>query len=240
MSARRRWSPCSCAERSLELPVALLGVLKAGAAYLPLDPEYPADRLAFMLADAAAPVVLTQESLRGQVPQTPATVLVLDDLADWPLRRPCEPGGRRRVNSRTRDLHLRFDGAAEGGARTLTRGIVNRLDWMQRRYQLGADDVVLQKTPASFDVSVWEFFWPLLAGARMVLARPGGHKDAAYLRDLIRAEGVTTAHFVPSMLGVFLAEEDAAEEDADRCRVLRRIICSGEELPKLRWQPALP
>ena len=110
------------------------------------------------------------------------------------------------------------------------RGIVNRLHWMQRRYRLGADDVVLQKTPASFDVSVWEFFWPLLAGARMVLARPGGHKDAAYLRDLIRAQGVTTVHFVPSMLSVFLAEEDA-EEDSERCQVLRRIICSGEELP---------
>jgi amino acid adenylation domain-containing protein len=217
-----------CAERSLELPVALLGVLKAGAAYLPLDPEYPADRLAFMLADAAAPVVLTQESLRGQVPPTSATVLVLDDLADWPAP---PAGWRARAGDLAYAIYTSGSTGQPKGVLNTHRGIVNRLDWMQRRYRLGADDVVLQKTPASFDVSVWEFFWPLLAGARMVLARPGGHKDAAYLRDLIRAQGVTTAHFVPSMLGVFLAEEEAAEAAADRCRVLRRIICSGEELP---------
>ena len=222
-----------CAERSLELPVALLGVLKAGAAYLPLDPDYPADRLAFMLADAAAPVVLTQESLREQVPPTSATVLVLDDLAGWP-----EPpaGWRAPAGDLAYAIYTSGSTGRPKGALNTHRGIVNRLDWMQRRYRLGADDVVLQKTPASFDVSVWEFFWPLLAGARMVLARPGGQKDAAYLRDLIRAQGVTTVHFVPSMLGAFLDEQSLdeqslAEEDAGRCRVLRRIICSGEELP---------
>jgi len=217
-----------CAERSLELPVALLGVLKAGAAYLPLDPEYPADRLAFMLADAAAPVVLTQESLRRQLPPTSATVVALDDLADWPAP---PAGWRARAGDLAYAIYTSGSTGRPKGVLNTHRGIVNRLDWMQRRYRLDANDVVLQKTPASFDVSVWEFFWPLLAGARMVLARPGGHKDAAYLRDLIRAQGVTTAHFVPSMLGVFLAEEGAAEADADRCRGLRRIICSGEELP---------
>jgi len=216
-----------CAERSLELPVALLGVLKAGAAYLPLDPEYPADRLAFMLADAAAPVVLTQESLRGQLPPTSATVLALDDLDGWPAP---PAGWRARAGDLAYAIYTSGSTGRPKGVLNTHRGIVNRLDWMQRRYRLDAGDVVLQKTPASFDVSVWEFFWPLLAGARMVLARPGGHKDAAYLRDLIRAQGVTTAHFVPSMLGLFLAEEGAGE-DAGRCRVLRRIICSGEELP---------
>ncbi|HVF13274.1 MAG TPA: AMP-binding protein [Acidimicrobiales bacterium] len=98
----------------------------------------------------------------------------------------------------------------------------NRLDWMQREYLLGPDDVVLQKTPASFDVSVWEFFWPLITGARLVLARAGGHKDSAYLRDLIVSEGVTTTHFVPSMLAVFLSETGV-----DSCTSLRRVICSG-------------
>src|SRR3984957_18100250 len=199
-----------CAERSLELPVALLGVLKAGAAYLPLDPEYPADRLAFMLADAAAPVVLAQESLRGQLPPTSATVLALDDLAGWPAP---PAGWRAQAGDLAYAIYTSGSTGRPKGVLNTHRGIVNRLDWMQRRYPLDPGDVVLQKTPASFDVSVWEFFWPLLAGARMVLARPGGHKDAAYLRDLIRAEG------------------GAAAEDADRCRVLRRIICSGEELP---------
>jgi amino acid adenylation domain-containing protein len=212
-----------CAERSSELPVALLGVLKSGAAYLPLDPEYPPDRLAFMLADAATPVVLTQRGLLQSLPETSATVLLLDDVAGWPAP---PAGWRARAGDLAYAIYTSGSTGRPKGVLNTHRGIVNRLDWMQRRYRLGADDVVLQKTPASFDVSVWEFFWPLLAGARMVLARPGGHKDAAYLRDLIQAQGVTTAHFVPSMLGVFLAEEGVG-----RCRGLRRIICSGEELP---------
>ncbi|HYO12243.1 MAG TPA: condensation domain-containing protein, partial [Thermoanaerobaculia bacterium] len=106
------------------------------------------------------------------------------------------------------------------------RGIVNRLLWMQERYGLTADDRVLQKTPFSFDVSVWEFFWPLLVGARLVVARPGGHQDPAYLVETIRREGITTLHFVPSMLQVFL-EAPGVEE----CRSVKRVIASGEALP---------
>ncbi|MBD0417622.1 amino acid adenylation domain-containing protein, partial [Streptomyces sp. TRM S81-3] len=104
-------------------------------------------------------------------------------------------------------------------------GIVNRLHWMQDRYGLTPADRVLQKTPYGFDVSVWEFFWPLLTGATLVLARPGGHRDPEYLAALIRDERVTTVHFVPSMLDVFLTEPSAAQ-----CTSLRRVICSGETL----------
>ncbi|MDG6109855.1 non-ribosomal peptide synthetase [Dactylosporangium aurantiacum] len=214
-----------CAERSHELVVALLAVMRAGAAYVPLDPQYPAERLAFMLADAAAPVVLTQARLAGSLPPGGATVVVLDE----PL-----PGG----DAPEPDLdppaphdtaYVIYTSGSTGrpkGVPNTHRGIVNRLDWMQRQYRLGDDDVVLQKTPASFDVSVWEFFWPLLTGARLVLAAPGGHRDAEYLRDLIRAERVTTLHFVPSMLAVFLAADGVSG-----CTSLRRVICSGEELP---------
>ena len=214
-----------CAERSLELVAGLLGVLKAGAAYLPLDPEYPADRLAFMVADAAAPVVLVQSHLRDDLPATDATVLVLDHEAEWagqPIHNPPP----------TTADHLAYVIYTSGstgrpkGVPNTHRGIVNRLDWMQKRYGLTASDAVLQKTPASFDVSVWEFFWPLQTGARLVLAKPGGHKDAGYLRDLLVDEGITTAHFVPSMLTVFLGEDGIEEATA-----LRRVICSGEELP---------
>ncbi|MCY1137661.1 amino acid adenylation domain-containing protein [Actinoplanes sp. Pm04-4] len=212
-----------CAERSVELVAALLGVVKAGGAYVPLDPEYPADRLAFMVADAGAPVVLVQDRLRSALPETAATVLVLDDEPTWRDEPADDPEA---VGSSANTAYVIYTSGSTGrpkGVPNTHRGIVNRLTWMQRTYRLNSGDAVLQKTPAGFDVSVWEFFWPLRVGARLVLAEPGGHKDAAYLRNLITDEQVTTAHFVPSMLSPFLAEEGASP--------LRRVICSGEELP---------
>src|SRR5262249_3267651 len=116
-------------------------------------------------------------------------------------------------------------GTPKGAANT-HRGICNRLLWMQDAYGLSAADAVLQKTPCSFDVSVWEFFWPLLSGARLVLARPGGHADPAYLAGLIRDEQITVCHFVPSMLQAFLQEPDLEAN----CAGLRDVICSGEAL----------
>ncbi|BBH67859.1 hypothetical protein ACTI_45440 [Actinoplanes sp. OR16] len=214
-----------CAERSVELVVALLGVLKAGAAYLPLDPAYPVERLIFMLDDSAAPVLLTQRHLRDLLP--PGDRLVID------LDEGCDDGDDSGVDVAVAPgnaAYVIYTSGSTGRPKGVTnthRGICNRLDWMQREYRLGGDDVVLQKTPAGFDVSVWEFFWPLLTGARLVLARPGGHKDPAYLRDLIISAGVTTVHFVPSMLAAFLAVDDT-----ERCVSLRRTICSGEELPR--------
>ncbi|MDQ7802937.1 amino acid adenylation domain-containing protein [Amycolatopsis sp. A133] len=210
------------AQRSFDLVVALLGVLKAGGAYVPLDPEYPADRLAFMLEDAAAPVVLTQAALRETLPPGEATVVVLDDLTGpgTPVEPPATADDPAYV------IYTSGSTGRPKGVPNGHRGIVNRLDWMQRAYGLDGSDAVLQKTPASFDVSVWEFFWPLITGARLVLAEPGGHKDAAYLRELLVDEGITTAHFVPSMLTLFLAEAGLEAVTA-----LRRVVCSGEELP---------
>ncbi|MFG1811491.1 amino acid adenylation domain-containing protein [Streptomyces sp. NPDC049040] len=227
-----------CAHRGPDLVVALLGVLISGAAYLPLDPDHPADRLGFMLDDAEPVAVLASGTARDSLPPTDRPLLALDDPAVWagpagarpePLAGPGDPA------------YVIYTSGSTGQPKGVVnghRGVVNRLHWMQRRFGLTAADTVMQKTPAGFDVSVWEFFWPLLAGARLVLARPDGHKDAGYLRDLITAEGVTTMHFVPSMLAVFLGEEDAG-----RCGSLRRIICSGEELPvdlALRTLEALP
>ena len=222
-----------CAERSIDLVVGLVGTLTAGGAYLPLDPEYPPDRLAYLLADAAPRVLL----LHAATETIMATVPVPADLVTVHLDRP----GTWRTDHRPAAVEAGPDDLAyviytsgstgrPKGVLTTHRAIHNRLDWMQRTYRLGADDVVLQKTPAGFDVSVWEFFWPLLVGARLVLARPGGHKDAAYLSELIQARGVTTVHFVPSMLAVFVAE-DGTGDGTGQCRSLRRVICSGEELP---------
>ncbi|WBC08628.1 non-ribosomal peptide synthetase/MFS transporter [Micromonospora sp. WMMA1947] len=215
-----------CAERSVELVAGLLGVLKAGGAYLPLDPEYPADRLAFMVGDADAPVVLVQSHLRDVLPDTGATVLELDDATVWSGQPETDPTPASGPENLAYVIYTSGSTGRPKGVPNTHRGIVNRLDWMQKTYGLGADDAVLQKTPASFDVSVWEFFWPLRTGARLVLAEPGGHKDAGYLRDLLVSERITTAHFVPSMLTVFLAEDGVEAATA-----LRRVICSGEELP---------
>ncbi|MBV1856199.1 amino acid adenylation domain-containing protein [Catellatospora sp. NEAU-YM18] len=227
-----------CAERSHELVAALLGTMISGAAYLPLDPEYPADRLAFMLDDADVAAVLTAGAARDVLAPTGRPVLALDDPATWADAPDTAPEPLAGPDDVAYAIYTSGSTGRPKGVLNGHRGIVNRLHWMQRRYGLTGADTVLQKTPAGFDVSVWEFFWPLLTGARLVLARPGGHKDAAYLRDLVVAEGVTTLHFVPSMLGMFLAESGIGA-----CTSLRRIVCSGEELPvdlALRTLAALP
>ncbi|HEY3570928.1 MAG TPA: amino acid adenylation domain-containing protein [Thermoanaerobaculia bacterium] len=214
-----------CAERSLEMVVALLAVLKAGGAYVPLDPSYPADRLAYMLEDSAVPVLLTQEALRGRLPATGARVVPLDGEGEE------EPGADLPTVEITPDhaAYMIYTSGSTGrpkGAVNTHRAIVNRLLWMQQELGLDPTDRVLQKTPFSFDVSVWEFFWPLMMGARLVVAKPGGHQDPDYLAAEIARQGVTTLHFVPSMLQVFLEARGL-----ERCAALRRVVCSGEALP---------
>ncbi|MCP3138032.1 non-ribosomal peptide synthase/polyketide synthase [Pyxidicoccus xibeiensis] len=216
-----------CLERSLDLVVALLGVLKAGGAYVPLDPAYPKERLAWMLEDSDAAVLLTQQQLLEVLPPHSARVLCLEgDGAAWTREdasRPVPLGGPDSL------AYIIFTSGSTGrpkGAMNAHAGIVNRLLWMQGEYGLTAADTVVQKTPFSFDVSVWEFFWPLMTGARLVLARPGGHQDPAYLVRLMEQERVTTAHFVPSMLQAFVEEPGL-----ERLTHLRRVVCSGEALP---------
>ncbi|MFJ2060586.1 amino acid adenylation domain-containing protein [Streptomyces sp. NPDC087908] len=211
------------AERSPELVAGLLGVLRTGAAYTPLEPDYPAERLAFLLADSEAPVLLTQRGLA-----TPdgcaARVLLLDDPAEWPRAREVPHGPRPEDTAYL--IHTSGSTGRPKGVPNTHGAIANRIQWMQAAYPIGPDDAVLQKTPIGFDVSVWEFFWPLTTGARIVLARPGGQKDSGYLRDLVVSAGVTVAHFVPAMLTTFLTEEGV-----ERCTGLRRVVCSGEALP---------
>ena len=215
-----------CMDRSIEMIVTLLGVLKAGGAYVPLDPEYPEQRLSFMMADAAMPILLTQSHLLALLPEErPAIVIPLDekDLSSERIDNPVS------VNTEQNLTYCIYTSGSTGqpkGAMNTHAGICNRLHWMQAAYQLTAEDRVLQKTTFSFDVSVWEFFWPLISGARLVVARPGGSRDSSYLVRVIREQGITTIHFVPSMLRVFLEEEEIAT-----CKSLKRVICSGEALP---------
>ncbi|HEX6371119.1 MAG TPA: amino acid adenylation domain-containing protein [Longimicrobium sp.] len=216
-----------CMERGVEMVISILAVLKAGGAYVPLDPGYPAERLAWMVADSAVPVLLTQERLRDAIPaDTTARVVSVDAAWDAVAGESAEDfdGGARPENL----AYVIYTSGSTGrpkGVMNAHGAVVNRLVWMQAEYGLGADDVVLQKTPFSFDVSVWEFFWPLMTGATLVVARPDGHRDPRYLREVIERRGVTTLHFVPSMLQPFVEDVDAG-----RCGSLKRVICSGEAL----------
>ncbi|APR77526.1 Malonyl CoA-acyl carrier protein transacylase [Minicystis rosea] len=216
-------------ERSIEMVVAMHAVLAAGGAYVPLDPEHPRERLAFMLEDCAPSVILTTAHLATALPESRVQVIRVD--ADGGARIAGEPNapperGDLGLDDRAYVIYTSGSTGRPKGAENTHRGMLNRLLWMQHEYRLSSNDRVLQKTPASFDVSVWELFWPLMFGARLVMARPGGHRDPAYLAEVIEAERITTMHFVPSMLAVFLDEANLG-----RCASLRRVIASGEALP---------
>ncbi|WP_421556644.1 amino acid adenylation domain-containing protein [Pseudomonas kitaguniensis] len=213
-----------CLERGLDMVIGLFAILKAGGGYVPLDPAYPAERIAYMLHDSAPVVVLAQGATGGLL----GDVAVIDlDHNTWqhqPASNPQVPG-----LSAQHMAYVIYTSGSTGQPKGVINehaGVVNRLLWMQDAYGLNAHDAVLQKTPFSFDVSVWEFFWPLFTGARLVMARPGGHKEPAYLCEVIEAEQITTLHFVPSMLDVFLAHGEISQASG-----LVRVMCSGEALP---------
>jgi amino acid adenylation domain-containing protein len=212
------------AERSIAMVVGLLAIIKAGGAYLPIDPNYPVDRLAFLLGDAKPRAVLAQRHLFEKLPRQLPEVVFLDK--DLVSESDADQASGVRPDDLAYVIYTSGSTGAPKGAMNTHRGICNRLLWMQEAYGLTADDRVLQKTLFSFDVSVWEFFWPLLTGARLIVARPGLHGDSRYLVDTICEHGITTIHFVPPMLAAFLRDEDAR-----RCTSLRRVICSGEVLP---------
>ncbi|ASV39895.1 non-ribosomal peptide synthetase [Pseudomonas sp. NS1(2017)] len=214
------------AERSPQLLVGLLAIIKAGGAYVPLDPDYPAERLAYMLKDSGVHLLLTQTALLEQVPSAEGVCVIAMDslhLDSWPTQPP--------------GLHLHGDNLAyviyTSGSTGQPKGVGNthaalaeRLQWMQATYQLNDTDVLMQKAPISFDVSVWECFWPLITGCRLVLAGPGEHRDPHRIAQMVQEHGVTTLHFVPPLLQLFIDEPLVAE-----CTSLRRLFSGGEALP---------
>ncbi|MGN0125133.1 MAG: non-ribosomal peptide synthase/polyketide synthase [Rhodococcus sp. (in: high G+C Gram-positive bacteria)] len=215
--------------RSLDLLVGMYAIVKAGGAYVPLDPDQPADRNAYILDTAAPVAVLT--TTRDAFESTAAVrTIEIDtlDVSDLPSG-PITDADRIATLTPTNTAYVIFTSGSTGrpkGVAVPHGAIVNRLLWMQDEYGLGRDDVVLQKTPFTFDVSVWEFFWPLQIGARLEIALPDGHRDPAYLARVMADRGVTVAHFVPSMLAVFVAENAAASASS-----LRMVFASGEALP---------
>ena len=204
-------------------------------AYVPLDPTYPADRLAHMLDDSAPVAVLTQAALRDRLPGAAKAlpVLVLDDAAEMALLAALDDSNPDPAALGVTPSHLAYVIYTSGstglpkGVMIEHAGVVNRLLWMQDAFALGADDVVLQKTPFSFDVSVWEFFWPLQVGASLVIARPDGHEQPDYLARLIEDSGVTTLHFVPTHAASLRRTVRPLARRAAQARVLQRRGAAG-------------
>jgi len=231
-----------CVERGLEMMIGLLGILKAGAAYVPVDPDYPEDRIGYILQDSSSEVLLTQKHLRSRLPVTKGMVVVLLD-DDWTYAQ--QPIGNVMVSDTGQTsanlVYVIYTSGSTGmpkGVMNEHRAVVNRLCWKPEGFSIGPGDVVLQKTVFSFDVSVWEFFWTLLNGACLVMARPGGHQDPDYLVSVINDEKVTMVDFVPSMLQVFLDKVGKGQ-----CRSLRHVFSGGEELTlalQKRFQEIMP
>ncbi len=215
-----------CTERSLEMVIAIFATLKAGAAYVPLDPAYPQERLAFMLEDSRSPVLLTQQRLVNSLPAHQAEVICVDTDIHTITKESAENLDTNISGSNL--AYVIYTSGSTGqpkGVLISHASIVNHMLWMAEEFPLTENDSVLQKTPFSFDASVWEFYAPLFSGARLVMARPGGHQDSRYMVDTIRAENVTILQLVPSLLRMLLDEEGMA-----KCESLRRVYCGGEAL----------
>lgn len=231
-----------CLRRSVGLSVAVVGTLLAGAAYLPLDPDLPADRVAYVAGDAQPVVTVANAETVDALPTGARDGAVLIDaggahiapggaLAAATGSMGAAPAAPRPEPAPSDAAYVLYTSGSTGrpkGVVTEHHAIVNRLAWMQDALPIGPGDVVLQKTPYGFDVSVWELVWPLLRGARLVMAAPGGHRDPQHLAGVIEREGVTTLHFVPSMLELFLEDTGVAA----RCTSVRQVVCSGEALPE--------
>jgi amino acid adenylation domain-containing protein len=216
------------AERSDGLVAALLGILKAGAAYVPIDPQYPRERAAFILQDAGVRLLLTGAAANETVAGSDFPALSIEQLESEGARDETTTAAKTTVHPDNLAYVIYTSGSTgqPKGVMVTHASVHNFFCWKQDHYRLTADDRLLLKSPLNFDPSVWELFWPLQVGACVVVARPSGHLEPSYLVDLIRAHGVTMVHFVPSMAEVFLDTPNL-----ETCTSLKYIVCGGEALP---------
>ncbi len=214
-------------ERSAEMVISLLAILKAGGVYVPLDRDNPPERLRYLVNDARIGIVVTDSKLAGHFPSSGVKCVRVDlDTEEFMKCLPSNPEGVIDKDSLAYVIYTSGSTGRPKGAMNSHKGVCNRLQWMPAEYQMQSSEVFLQKTPFSFDVSVWEIFTPLIMGAKLVLATPGGHRDPFYLAEVIANEKISTIHFVPSMLAAFLGSGAALHCGGS----LKRIMCSGEAL----------
>jgi amino acid adenylation domain-containing protein len=217
-----------CVERSLQMVVGLLGVLKAGGAYVPLDPAYPAERLKYMMQNAGINVLLTQQEILSQLPETTGTkIVVLDE--QW-QQIAFESDRNPAVTSEPDNLaYLIYTSGSTGmpkGVAISHRALSNHMQWMQQEFNFCSTDRILQKTPMSFDASVWEFYAPLLNGGQLVMLEPGAHRDSVELSKKIVEGGITVVQMVPTLMNAVIAAGGLRAKAGQ----LRLAACGGEEL----------
>lgn len=214
-------------ERSIEMVLAIIGILRAGAAYVPLEPSLPVKRLNYIIKNTGLAHILTTSAHRERLSIDGNTALTSIDSADWSKfdYYSCAAKGTHSLSDIAYVIYTSGSTGEPKGVAVSHRALQNRIEWMDRQYGMSKHDKVLQKTPFSFDVSVWEFLWPLSVGGQLVIAKPEGHKDPRYLIELIESQGITKLHFVPSMLGIMLKHSKV-----ERCSSLRQVFCSGEAL----------
>ena len=215
-----------CVERSLEMVIGILGVLKAGAAYIPIDPEYPESRVEFMINDSKAKVLITQKSLADSLPKDISKIVIIDE--DWgEISKEDENNFENNVSMNNLAYVIYTSGSTgqPKGVMISHASIVNHMLWLKEVFGFDSSDSVFQKTPFSFDASVWEFYMPLIIGGRLVMAKPQGHMDTPYLVETIIKNNISILQLVPSLLKMLLDEKGI-----ENCKSLKTVFCGGEAL----------
>lgn len=213
-------------KRSLEMIVGIIGILKSGSAYLPIDPELPEERIKFIIEDSQVGIILTETDLLYKIPDE--KVKKIDFSNDYNKIKK-ESTEEPKTDVKTENMaYIIYTSGSTGkpkGVINEHRSICNRLSWMRKKCNLDCNDRIIQKTPYTFDVSIWEFILPIITGARLYIAKPGGHTDSKYILNFVYENKITVIHFVPSMLRIFLQEQNL-----DKCKYIKQFFCSGEAL----------